>query len=126
MNYINKPLLLLAIPLMMLASCEQKTEKVIDEEKMVVSRTPVPTQKIEGMSWIPGGEFVMGTNEAEAYPAEKPAVDLKVEGFWMDTHEVTNDEFAAFVEATDYVTVAERKPEWEELKNNFLLELQTR
>ncbi len=61
----------------------------------------------------------MGTNEADAYPAEKPAVEVEVSGFWMDTHEVTNEAFAKFVEATGYVTVAERKPEWEELRKQL-------
>ena len=102
------------------SSCqEEKKETQIDEEKMVVSETPAPTEKIEGMVWIPGGEFVMGTNEAEAYAAEKPAVNLKVDGYWMDTHEVTNAEFQEFVDATGYVTVAERKPEWEDLKKQL-------
>ena len=68
------------------------------------------------MAWIPGGKFTMGTNEADAYQAEKPAVEVEVNGFWMDTHEVTNADFAKFVEATGYVTTAERKPDWEELK----------
>ncbi|WP_245588140.1 formylglycine-generating enzyme family protein [Algoriphagus terrigena] len=71
------------------------------------------------MAWIPGGKFTMGTNEADAYPAEKPAVDVEVAGFWMDTREVTNAEFAKFVEETGYVTVAERKPDWEELKKQL-------
>jgi len=98
-------------------SCQDKTsDKVIDEDKMVIASLPEPTNKIEGMVWIPGGEFVMGTNEVDAYSAEKPAVDLQVKGFWMDAHEVTNADYKKFVDATGYVTVAEKKPEWEDLK----------
>lgn len=105
---------------MLLAACSEKpSEKALDEDKMVIANKPAPTTKEEGMVWIPGGEFVMGTNETEAYSAEKPAVELKVEGFWMDTHEVTNAEFAEFVEATGYVTLAEKKPEWEDLKKQL-------
>jgi sulfatase modifying factor 1 len=72
-----------------------------------------------GMVWIPGGEFTMGTDEAEAYRVERPAHRVAVTGFWMDEHEVTNAEFRTFVEATGYVTTAERKPEWEELKKQL-------
>ena len=70
----------------------------------------------EGMVWIEGGSFFMGTNEQEAYHVERPAVKRTVNGFWMDATEVTNAQFAKFVEETGYVTVAERKPDWEEMK----------
>jgi formylglycine-generating enzyme required for sulfatase activity len=71
------------------------------------------------MVWIGGGEFVMGTDEQEAYPAERPAHQVRVDGFWMDETEVTNDQFRAFVTATNYVTVAERAPDWEQLKTQL-------
>jgi len=58
-----------------------------------------------GMVWVPGGTFLMGDTY---YPEEKPLREVTVEGFSMDRTEVTNAEFAAFVEATGYVTVAER------------------
>ena len=45
-----------------------------------------------------------------------PAQNTKVNGFWMDVTEVTNKEFQTFVNATNYITVAERKIDWEELK----------
>jgi formylglycine-generating enzyme required for sulfatase activity len=73
----------------------------------------------EGMIWIPGGDFTMGTNEEESYTHERPAHRVKVDGFWMDEHEVTNAEFSKFVEATGYVTTAEKKPDWEELKKQL-------
>lgn len=75
-----------------------------------------PAAKVEGMVWIPGGTFVMGTDETEAYAHERPAHQVKLKGFWMDVTEVTNLQFQAFVEATGYLTVAERKPTWEDLK----------
>src|SRR5690606_4124409 len=53
----------------------------------------------QGMVWIAGGEFVMGTDEEEAYPAEKPAVKRQVKGFWMDQTEVTNQQYKEFVDA---------------------------
>src|SRR5689334_25182770 len=69
-----------------------------------------------GMVRIPAGEFTMGTDETDSMPNERPAHRVKVPGFWMDEHDVTNAEFRRFVEATHYVTTAERKPDWEELK----------
>src|SRR5205085_12353536 len=47
---------------------------------------------------------------------ERPAHRVRLDGFWMDEHDVTNAQFAPFVEATGYLTTAERKPDWEELK----------
>ena len=58
-----------------------------------------------GMVWVPGGTFEMGD---AVYPEEGPLRTVTVEGFWMDRTEVTNAEFAEFVRATAYVTVAER------------------
>ena len=75
-----------------------------------------------GMVWIPGGEFSMGTVDPRFLPQGghdpmedgRPIHRVYVDGFWMDATEVTNAEFAAFVKATGYVTVAERKPTQEE------------
>ncbi|SAK42785.1 serine/threonine kinase [Caballeronia fortuita] len=68
------------------------------------------------MVWIPGGEFIMGSNHRLAQPNEGPAHKVKLSGYWIDRYDVTNAEFARFVAATGYVTTAERKPRWEELK----------
>jgi sulfatase modifying factor 1 len=72
-----------------------------------------------GMVWIPGGQFHMGSEAAEAMPDERPVHLAAVHGFWMDTTEVTNAEFALFVKATGYVTTAERRPDWDELKKQL-------
>lgn len=58
-----------------------------------------------GMVWVPPGRFEVGDT---VYPEESPRRTVTVQGFWMDRTEVTNDEFAAFVRATGYVTEAER------------------
>ncbi|WP_458765644.1 formylglycine-generating enzyme family protein [Cupriavidus basilensis] len=68
------------------------------------------------MAWVPGGEFLMGSDHKLAQANERPAHKVRVHGFWMDRHHVTNAEFATFVRATGYVTTAERKPEWETLR----------
>jgi formylglycine-generating enzyme required for sulfatase activity len=56
--------------------------------------------------WVPGGEFVMGSDDH--YPEERPARRVAVDGFWIDRHLVTNANYAEFVAATGYITVAER------------------
>ncbi len=61
-----------------------------------------------GMAWIPGGAFRMGSERF--YVEERPVHEVTVDGFWMDCHEVTNEEFARFVAETGYVTLAERPP----------------
>jgi formylglycine-generating enzyme required for sulfatase activity len=58
-----------------------------------------------GMVWVPPGRFEMGDT---VYAEEGPLQSVQVAGFWMDRTEVTNEAFAAFVQATGYVTVAER------------------
>jgi formylglycine-generating enzyme required for sulfatase activity len=60
----------------------------------------------DGMVWIPGGSFMMGSETGR--PDEQPVHRVTVDGFWMDSTEATNAQFAAFVEATGYQTVAER------------------
>lgn len=73
----------------------------------------------EGMVWIPAGEFTMGWDGPEGRYDERPAHRVRVDGFWIDATEVTNAQFAAFVEATGYVTTAERAPEWDALKKQL-------
>jgi formylglycine-generating enzyme required for sulfatase activity len=58
------------------------------------------------MTWIPGGAFRMGSDAH--YPEEAPVRTVEVDGFWIDRLQVTNRRFADFVDATGYVTVAER------------------
>lgn len=73
----------------------------------------------DGMVLIPGGTFMMGADNDQARPDEYPKHKVTVDGFWMDATEVTNAEFREFVEATGYVTTAEQKPDWEELKKQL-------
>jgi formylglycine-generating enzyme required for sulfatase activity len=60
-------------------------------------------------AWIPGGQFWLGTADQRMADA-RPWHRVYVDSYWMDTTEVTNEQFAKFVKATRYVTVAERKP----------------
>ncbi len=69
----------------------------------------------KGMIWIPGGEFTMGSDNKESKNDEKPPHQVRVDGFWMDLTPVTNREFKAFVDATGYITTAEKAPSLEEI-----------
>jgi formylglycine-generating enzyme required for sulfatase activity len=90
-------------------------------ENVSVTRAPAP----EGMVWIPGGEFSMGVGPVDGVDGggpgcgdpladAQPVHRVYVDGFWMDSTEVTNEQFGRFVRATGYVTVAERTPRPEE------------
>jgi formylglycine-generating enzyme required for sulfatase activity len=88
----------------------------------VANARPAPGSPPPGMVWIPGGEFSMGAAESpdmnmvgmQATTDSRPVHRVYVDGFWMDTTEVTNEQFAKFVEATRYVTIAERTPRAED------------
>jgi formylglycine-generating enzyme required for sulfatase activity len=63
----------------------------------------------DGMIWVPGGTFRMGSDRH--YPEEAPVHSVSVDGFWMDRTPVTNRQFRTFIEATGYITVAEIAPD---------------
>jgi sulfatase modifying factor 1 len=88
-----------------------------------IVNTAKPTGAVpDGMAWIPGGEFSMGANDPpdmdevgmKATADARPIHRVYVDAFYMDKTDVTNAEFAKFVKATAYVTVAERKPRAED------------
>jgi len=88
----------------------------------VENRTAAPGPLPKGMVWIPGGEFSMGANDPpnmddvgmKATLDARPIHRVYVDGFFMDKTDVTNGQFAEFVKATGYVTVAERVPRAED------------
>lgn len=69
-----------------------------------------PGGERDSMLYIPGGEFRMGTDDAEGFPAdgEGPVRTIRLDSFYIDPCAVTNAEFQTFVEDTAYVTEAER------------------
>ena len=91
---------------LVIAACAGAAEPVI---------TVAPGEAPPGMVWIPGGRFDMGSESPLAGPDEAPVHVVEVDGFFIDIHPVTNARFRAFVEATGYVTVAERVPDDAEL-----------
>jgi sulfatase modifying factor 1 len=58
------------------------------------------------LAWIPDQTATLGSDSH--YPEEMPAYEVRVAGFWIQQHQVTNMQFGEFVDATGYVTVAER------------------
>jgi formylglycine-generating enzyme required for sulfatase activity len=108
---------------------EPRLQKPDIFDPTVTNMPPAPGPAPRGMVWIPGGQFSMGA----ASPPELDVVGIKatadarpihrveVDGFYMDKTIVTNEEFARFVDATGYVTVAERKPRAEKSRGAPLM-----
>jgi formylglycine-generating enzyme required for sulfatase activity len=88
---------------------DSRPEPVLESELIVEEPHPTPV----GMKWVPGGTFAMGSNSPR-FPDESPAHQVTLDGFWIDETEVTNAQFREFVNATKYLTVAERTPKRED------------
>lgn len=94
----------------------------IPTKKTLLAKNKSFTKKlknIDNMALIPGGEFTMGSSNAEGRADEYPTHQVKIEPFYLDITEVTNQEFAEFVKLTNYKTVAEKPVDWEELKKQL-------
>ena len=84
----------------------------------IENKAPAPAPAPEGMVWISGGEFSMGSDATDESLCHQPGVTrdsqpvhrVYVDGFWMDKTEVTNEQFEKFVKATGYKTIAEIVP----------------
>ena len=91
-------------------------------EATILNSTSAPGSLPEGMVYVPGGEFSMGSLDPtemmcggdQPMDDARPLHRVYLDGFFMDATEVTNEEFDRFVKATGYATVAERKPTREE------------
>lgn len=81
--------------------------------------SPVNNKSHQGMVYVKAGTFMMGADNKQAAQDEYPKHKTTVDGFWIDITEVTNAQFARFVKATGYVTTAEQKPDWNELKKQL-------
>ncbi len=99
-----KGLLFLMINFILVISCKEKMKS---------------TQSKDGMILIPSGILKMGGDNEQADQNEFPKHDVKIKSFWMDEHEVTNTQFKSFVDATNYITLAERPINWAEMKKQL-------
>jgi sulfatase modifying factor 1 len=95
-----------------LFSAKSAPEEVLDDPQVNTAGPPGPAP--DGMVWIPGGIFWMGS---EDFDDAQPVHKVYVDGFWMDKTEITNEQFARFVEATGYATVVERWPDHAKFKD---------
>jgi sulfatase modifying factor 1 len=106
------------------AASQTKTEPAVSSAfaPTIPNKAPARGPAPEGMVWIPGGEFSMGSDAAGESLCGLPGVTrdaqpihrVYVDGFWMDKTDVRNEQFEQFVKATGYVTIAERTPTKEE------------
>ncbi len=97
-------ILIIPISLILIIGCISETEKKLD----------LDTEK--DMILIPKGTLQMGGDNKQADANEFPKHHVEINSFWMDTYEVNNAQFAKFIDATGYVTIAERAIDWEEMK----------
>lgn len=111
--------LIILIPLLLMGCIDNDESK----QKTIGSKIPdlakASTGVRVGMVEIPAGTLNMGGDNDQADPNEYPKHQVAIDGFWMDETEVTNTQFEAFVDATNYVTVAERPISWEDIKKDL-------
>lgn len=123
MNILKHSIFLTAI---CLTACTQKNKSTNNQQdsskntiKKDVEITFSGDTSTAGMVKIAGGTYMMGGDNSQADKDEYPKHKVIIDGFYMDIHEVTNAQFKAFVNATGYITTAEKKPDWEELKKQL-------
>jgi sulfatase modifying factor 1 len=88
-------------------------------DRVAAQAKGAPGKAPPGMVWVPGGSFMMGSRDESSRLNEGPPHTVRVDGFWIDQHAVTNAEFEKFVKATGYVTTAEKAPSWDELQKQL-------
>lgn len=111
----NRPITFLLLVWIAASACQMRSDSASqgDENKAKQDGSPA------GMVWIAGGEFTMGCQDATCTQEAISPHRVKVEGFWIDETEVTNAQFKIFVDDTNYITVAERPIDWEDLKKQL-------
>lgn len=104
-------ILAIAVALLGIVSCKEEkgSPPAVSSATVAANVVNHPAANADGMVWIPGGTFWMGSTNGQT--DEQPVHEVEVNGFWMDKTEVSNGQFAKFVKETGYVTVAERKPD---------------
>ncbi len=85
---------------------------------IVHAQTSFPSSQSR-MVLVQGGSFSMGGDNDQADKDEFPKHKVKIHSFFMDVTPVTNADFKKFIEKTNYITTAEKKPDWEEIKKTL-------
>ncbi|MDB4199067.1 formylglycine-generating enzyme family protein [Polaribacter sp.] len=114
MNY-QKKIIFIFVILIAIFACKKdayKSAKISNQKEL---NSP------DGMVWVKGKTFLQGAKQSDNFAMlrEKPAHEVKVDGFFIDATEVTNKQFKQFVAATKYITIAERPIDWEEMKKQL-------
>ncbi|MEO1306034.1 MAG: SUMF1/EgtB/PvdO family nonheme iron enzyme, partial [Pseudomonadota bacterium] len=78
----------------------------LEQEAHMSQSCSMPEDALGRFVQVPGGSFVKGATPL--YPEEEPTLRLQVPSFEIQAHEVTHQQFAAFVDATGYITDAEQ------------------
>ncbi len=100
-----------------LIGCSTKKEKAAASSETAIEKSSV--KDLSDMVRIPAGTYVMGGKSDQASEDEFPRHDVTVSSFYMDVTEVTNADFLKFIEATGYITIAERDIDWEEMASQL-------
>ncbi|TVZ55847.1 formylglycine-generating enzyme required for sulfatase activity [Lutibacter sp. Hel_I_33_5] len=98
-------------------SCKKNSKEKETIKDKEISKINPP----KGMVWVERKTFIQGAKKSDTYAMEreKPAHKVTVDGFFIDITEVTNKQYKKFVEATNYITIAERVIDWEEMKKQL-------
>lgn len=120
MNMIFR-LLLFPLTITTITSCNFKKQVPQNNEVIMNTSEKRNVNAPEGMIWVPTKTFLMGAKIEDKFAMmrEKPAHKVIVDGFFIDANEVTNQQFQKFVDATKYITVAERPIDWEVIKKDL-------
>ena len=107
--------------LLICTSCKDNKKNIeLSDNKKVEVKISKP-ESPNGMVWVDTKTYLAGAKKSDKYamPREKPAHLVTVDGFFIDVTEVTNAQFKKFVDETNYITVAEREIDWDEMKKEL-------
>ena len=100
MKHYHLLILLLVFPLTNCNKSNQEKEQL--QSTAEAQRALLNHPDIKNMVFIPAGEFLMGSEDAEAQPDEQPVHQVFLSAYYIDRHEVTNMHYQRFVIATGH------------------------
>lgn len=113
--------LLIVLIVLFCLNCITKEEKKTIQKKTTKTLAFDIKKVPKGMVWVKGKTFTQGAKKGDTFTMhrEMPAHEVTVDGFFIDITEVTNKQYKAFVDATGYITVAEKPIDWEIMKKEL-------
>ena len=102
-------LALILAPCLPLIGCQARAPEMPRSRCQSPAALAGEARQRSGMRWIPAGRYIIGDRPQRR--EEGPPHPATLKGFWIDQTEITNAQFARFVSATQYVTLAERAPD---------------